>query len=118
MSVNRMKKHEESISIHKDDFIVVQTKEIEFNKPIVFVTFPTPGIVGPIAARQMIESLGLKEIGFFKSDALSPVTIFINNILKHPYLIYANEEGTLLLITIDYPVPQKAYLVSYHIQGY
>ena len=106
-----MKKHEESISIHKDDFLVVQTKEIKFNKPIVFVTFPSPGIVGPIIARQMIESLGLKEIGFFKSDSLSPVTIFMDNVLKHPYLLYANDEGTILLITLDYPVPQKAYLV-------
>ncbi len=111
MSVSSMKKHEESICLHKDDFLVVQTKEIEFNKPKVFVTFPSPGIVGPIIGRQMIESLGLKEIGFFKSDALSPVTIFMENTLKHPYLLYANEEGTILLITIDYPVPQEAYLV-------
>ncbi|MBY9000326.1 MAG: proteasome assembly chaperone family protein [Candidatus Heimdallarchaeota archaeon] len=106
-----MKKYEQSICLHKDDFLVVQTKEIEFNKPIVFVTYPSPGIVGPIIARQMIESLGLKEIGFFKSSVLSPVTIFIDNVLKHPYLIYANEEGTLLLITIDYPIPHEAYLV-------
>ena len=111
MSVSHMKKYEESICLHKDDFLVVQTKEIEFNKPIVFVTFPSPGIIGPIIARQMIESLGLKEIGFFKSNALTPVTIFMNNVLKHPYLMYANEEGTLLLITIDYPIPQEAHLV-------
>jgi len=110
MSVSNMKKHKESICIHEDDFLVVQTKEIEFNNPIVFVTYPSPGIVGPIIARQMIESLGLKEIGFFKSDSLSPVTIFMNNVLHHPYLLYANDEGTLLLITIDYPVPQEAYL--------
>ncbi|MHA1552455.1 MAG: proteasome assembly chaperone family protein [Candidatus Heimdallarchaeaceae archaeon] len=35
----------------------------------------------------------------------------MNNVLKHPYLMYANEEGTLLLITIDYPIPQEAHLV-------
>jgi len=106
-----MKKFEEDICIHKDDFLVVQTKEVQFNNPIVFVTFPSPGIIGPIIARQMIESLELEEIGFFKSDALSPVTIFINNILKHPYLLYSNKEGTILLVTIEYPIPQEAYLV-------
>lgn len=106
-----MKTFQEDICIHKGDFLIVKTKEIEFNNPTVFVTFPTPGIVGPIIARQMISSLGLEEIGFFKSDALSPVTIFMDNILKHPYLLYANKEGTILLITIDYPVPQEAYLV-------
>jgi len=106
-----MKKYEEDICIHKGEFLIMKTKEIEFNNPTVFVTFPTPGIVGPIIARQMISSLGLEEIGFFKSDALSPVTIFMENILKHPYMLYANKEGTILLITIDYPVPEKAYLV-------
>ncbi|MHA1778130.1 MAG: proteasome assembly chaperone family protein, partial [Candidatus Heimdallarchaeaceae archaeon] len=88
----------------------VQNKAIEFKNPIVFVTYPTPGILGPIIARQMIESLGLEEIGFFKSKHLSPVTIFIDNVLKHPYLLYANKEGTILLINIDYPVPQEGYL--------
>ncbi|MHA1667137.1 MAG: proteasome assembly chaperone family protein [Candidatus Heimdallarchaeaceae archaeon] len=106
-----MKKFEEDICINKEDFLIVQTKEIEFHKPVVFVTFPTPGIIGPIISRQMIESLGLVEIGFFKSNALSPVTIFINNVLKHPYLLYANQEGTILLISIEYPVPPKAYLI-------
>ena len=83
---------------------------------MVFVTFPSPGIIGPIIARQMIESLQLEEIGFFKSDSLSPVTIFADNILKHPYLLYANKEGTLLLVTIEYPVPQDFYRF-HHIQG-
>ncbi|MCG3217111.1 MAG: proteasome assembly chaperone family protein [Candidatus Heimdallarchaeota archaeon] len=106
-----MKKFQEDICIRKDDFLVVQTKEVEFNNPTVFVTFPSPGIVGPIIARQMIESLQLEEIGFFKSNMLSPVTIFIDNVLKHPYLIYANKEGTMILITIEYPVPQEGYLV-------
>jgi uncharacterized protein len=106
-----MKKYEEDICLHKGDFLIMKTKDIEFNNPTVFVTFPTPGIIGPIVARQMISSLGLEEIGFFKSDALNPVTIFMDNVLKHPYLLYANKEGTILLITIDYPVPQEAYLV-------
>ncbi|MHA1200094.1 MAG: proteasome assembly chaperone family protein [Candidatus Heimdallarchaeaceae archaeon] len=106
-----MKKFQEDICIHKGEFLIVKTKEIEFNDPTVFVTFPTPGIIGPIVARQMISSLGLEEIGFFKSDTLNPVTIFMDNILKHPYLLYANKEGTILLITIDYPVPQESFLV-------
>ncbi len=106
-----MTKFQEDICIHKGDFLIVKTKDIEFNNPTVFVTFPTPGIIGPIVARQMISSLGLEEIGFFKSDALSPVTIFMDNVLKHPYLLYSNKEGTILLITIEYPVPQEAFLV-------
>ncbi len=105
-----MKKFEEDICVKRDDFLIVQTKDIVFNNPSVFVTFPSPGIIGPIIARQMIESLQLEEIGFFKSGMLSPVTIFADNVLKHPYLLYANKEGTLLLITIEYPVPQESYL--------
>ncbi len=106
-----MKEFQEDICIHQGDFLIVQTKELEFNKPVVYVTFPTPGIIGPIIARQMIENLELEEIGFFKSNMLSPVTIFMDNVLKHPYLLYANKEGTILLVNIDYPVPQEAYLV-------
>lgn len=98
------------ICIQQEDFLIVQHKHIDFKNPVVFVTYPTPGILGPIIARQMIESLELEEIGFFKSKFLSPVTIFIDNVLKHPYLIYSNKEGTILLINIDYPVPQDAYL--------
>jgi len=110
-----MKKYEEDICINKGDFLIVKTKEIEFHNPTVFVTFPTPGIVGPIIARQMISSLDLEEIGFFKSSALSPVTIFMDNVLKHPYLLYANKEGTILLVTIDYPVkirPEQAVVIT------
>ena len=106
-----MKKYEEDICINKGDFLIVKTSDIEFHNPTVFVTFPTPGIIGPIIARQMISSLELEEIGFFKSSSLQPVTIFMDNVLKHPYLLYANKEGTILLITIDYPVPEDAYLV-------
>ncbi|NPD89948.1 MAG: proteasome assembly chaperone family protein [Asgard group archaeon] len=106
-----MKEFEEDICIHKGNFLIVQTKEQEFDNPVVYVTFPSPGIIGPIIARQMIESLGLYEIGFFKSDSLSPVTIFMENVLKHPYLLYSNKAGTILLVTFEYPVPQDAYLV-------
>lgn len=106
-----MKKHSEDICIHKDTFLITQTKEIELKNPIVFVTYPGPGIVGPIISREMVKSLGLKEIGFFKSNVLSPVTIFSENVLKHPYLLYSNDEGTILLISIDYPIPPDSYLV-------
>ncbi|MHA1303973.1 MAG: proteasome assembly chaperone family protein [Candidatus Heimdallarchaeaceae archaeon] len=105
-----MKKIIEDICISKDEFLIVQETEREFKEPLVFLTYPGPGIVGPIIARQMIESLELDEIGFFKSKFLSPVTMFTNNVLKHPYLIYANKEGTIVLIHIDYPVPNDSYL--------
>ncbi len=105
-----MKQIKEDICINKDEFLIVQETDREFNNPLVFLTYPGPGIVGPIIARQMIESLGLEEVGFFKSKSLSPVTMFTNNVLKHPYLIYANKEGSIVLITIDYPIPQESYL--------
>jgi uncharacterized protein len=105
-----MKKFKQDIRIYKDRLIIIQKKEKEFNSPIVFVTYPSPGIIGPIISKQMIDSLDLEEIGFFKSDALSPVTIFTDNVLKHPYLIYSNKEGTIVLLTIEYPIPPESYL--------
>ncbi|MHA1115483.1 MAG: proteasome assembly chaperone family protein [Candidatus Heimdallarchaeaceae archaeon] len=106
----KLKMINEDICISKDEFLIVQEKDIEFKNPIVFLTYPTSGVIGPIISNQMISSLKLKEIGFFKSKFLSPVVIFTDNVLKHPYLIYSNHDGSIVLISINYPVPQSSYL--------
>ncbi len=100
----------EDFCLTRDEFIIVQNVEQEFNNPVVFITHPGPGIVGPMISREMIKSLDLKQIGFFKSKHLSPVTMFMDNILTHPYLIYSNKDGSIIHIAINYPVPENAFL--------
>lgn len=100
----------EDFCLTRDEFIIVQNVEKEFKNPVVFITHPGPGIVGPMISREMIKSLDLKQIGFFKSKHLSPVTMFMDNILTHPYLLYSNKDGSIIHIALNYPVPDDAFL--------
>ncbi len=103
---------EEDICIHRDSFLInITKKDVKFNNPTVFLTYPGPGIIGPIIANEMVSSLKLEKIGFFKSNYLTPVTVFLDNQLRHPYVIYTNKDGTIVLISIDYPVPEDSHLV-------
>jgi uncharacterized protein len=74
-------------------------------KPVLVIGFPGPGLVGMIAAGRMIESLEMKMIAAIRSPLIPPVTPFFGGVLRLPIRIYASEEGELLAVISEVPLP-------------
>lgn len=88
---------------------VIEKKEVKFNKPIAIAGFAGPGLVGTIAVNYIIEKLGMREIGHISSRLVPSYTIFIDGLLKYPLRAYSDDEGTLLAIVSDIPIPEGSY---------
>ena len=80
---------------------IFETKKIELNSPIIFAGFVGAGLVGPLAVNHIIEELKMEEIGLMRSKHLPPSTVFRNGMLRHPFRVYANKEGTICTIICE-----------------
>ncbi|MEM2896061.1 MAG: PAC2 family protein [Candidatus Bathyarchaeia archaeon] len=87
----------------KEEFSVIELARIEVKNPKVIVGIPDVGLVGLIAAGHLIQSLGMKEVGYFESEALPPIMIFHNGDPKAPIRIYSKDD--LILIISEIPLP-------------
>jgi uncharacterized protein len=85
---------------------VVETTPILPNVDIV-IGIPDVGLVGPIAATHIIESLKLPDIGYFESKIFPPVTVVHDHIPKSPVRLYGNEK----LVVLVAEMPIAPYLV-------
>jgi uncharacterized protein len=85
----------------------------KFDEPLVFGGFVGPGLVGPVTAGYMIEKLNLHEIAHVRSQHIPPVAVFIGGKLRHPFRIYCDALGKLIVIVSEMPVDtQGLYEVS------
>lgn len=88
---------------------IVETRKIRFNKPLVIAGFAGQGLVGSIALSYIVDNLKLKEIAYVRSRLLPPATIFIDGLLRYPFRIYSNDEGTLLAIVSEISPPVEGF---------
>ncbi|MFX0097356.1 MAG: proteasome assembly chaperone family protein [Candidatus Hodarchaeota archaeon] len=104
----------------RDDLIeIVETKKIKSNRPLVIAGFAGQGLVGSIALSYIIDNLKLSEIAYVRSRLLPPATIFIDGVLRYPFRIYSNEEGTLLAIISEISPPLEGfYDISHSLMGW
>ncbi|MFX0068574.1 MAG: proteasome assembly chaperone family protein [Promethearchaeota archaeon] len=94
----------------RDDLVeIVETKKIKFNRPLVIAGFAGQGLVGSIALSYIIDNLKLSEIAYVRSRLLPPATIFIDGLLRYPFRVYSNEEGTLLAIISEISPPVEGF---------
>lgn len=80
----------------------------------ILVGFPGHGLVGSIAAKQIIKELELKWIGSIRSPLIPPVSVFIDGVLAYPYRIYGCEERNLVVLIGESPCPTQAYYYLAH----
>lgn len=85
---------------------VVETKPIPSNADII-IGIPDVGLVGPIAATHIIESLKLPDIGYFESRIFPPITVVHDHVPKSPVRIYGSEK----LVVLVAEMPIAPYLV-------
>jgi len=92
---------------------VVQTKEIEFNSPLMVCCFPSAGVVGPIAAHTIIEQFKMDEIAHVRSKFMPSAAVFLDGRLRHPFRIYGSKDLDLIVLTAELPVAEEGlYAVS------
>ncbi|MGY5880959.1 MAG: PAC2 family protein [Candidatus Thorarchaeota archaeon] len=92
---------------------VVQTKEMEFESPLMVCCFPSAGVVGPIAAHTIIDQFKMEEIAHLRSKFMPSAAVFLDGRLRHPFRIYGSQKLNLILITAELPVSEEGlYAVS------
>ena len=77
---------------------------ITLKDAIMVAGFPGPGLVGSISVSYIIEQQKMHQIGYVDSDFIVPGVIYIGGKLRHPFRIYANDEGTACVLVCDAPV--------------
>jgi len=83
---------------------VVEFKKNQFNAPIVFGGFVGPGLVGLVTAGYMIEKLNLHEIAHVQSQHIPPVAVFVGAKLRHPFRIYTDDPGKVVVMICEMPI--------------
>lgn len=83
---------------------VVEFEKEGYNNPIVFGGFVGPSLVGIISASYLIEQLGLHQVAHVNSQHIPPVAVFVGGKLRHPFRIYRDAAGSLVLIICEVPI--------------
>jgi uncharacterized protein len=92
---------------------VVQTKDIELDNPLLVCCFPSAGVVGTIAANEIIEQFKMDEVAHVRSKHLPSAAVFLDGRLRHPFRIYGHKGKNLLVVTTELPVAEEGmYAVS------
>jgi uncharacterized protein len=84
--------------------LISRNDTIRLNDAIMVAGFPGPGLVGSISVSYIIEQQKMHQIGYVDSDFIVPGVIYIGGKLRHPFRIYANDEGTACVLVCDAPV--------------
>jgi uncharacterized protein len=83
---------------------VARNQKIRLTDAILIAGFPGPGIVGAMSASYIIEQQKMHQIAYVDSDFITPGVMHIGGRLRHPFRIYANNEGTACVLVCDAPV--------------
>ena len=83
---------------------IIELRKTQFHEPVVFGGFVGPGLVGLVSAGYMIEKLNLNEIAHVQSQHIPPVAVFVGAKLRHPFRIYSDIDGRLVVILSEMPI--------------
>jgi uncharacterized protein len=92
------------LSDHLFETTVVQFGKPQFNDPLVFGGFVGPGLVGLVSAGYMIEKLNLHEVAHVRSQHIPPVAVFVGAKLRHPFRIYSDDPGEVVVVLSEMPI--------------
>jgi uncharacterized protein len=84
--------------INDPDFELVQGKH-----PTLIVGFLGVGLIGNIVTTEIIDSLKMKPIGFIATRDISPIAVFYDGVLKHPFQLYYSKEKNIVIARCEVP---------------
>ena len=77
------------------------------SSPIVICGFVGPGLAGLTAVGYIIEHLGLHEAAHVMSQHIPPSVVFIGGKIRHPFRIYKNATGEVVVVICEVPIDQS-----------
>ncbi len=86
------------------------TQIIEFDKsrnydyPLVIGGFVGPGLAGIVSASYIVDQMGLHEVAHIRSQHIPPVAVFIGQKLRHPFRIYRDGQGKVVVVMCEVPI--------------
>jgi uncharacterized protein len=83
---------------------IADLNNLKKDKTILIAGFPGPGLVGSISTSYIIDKLKMYQIAFVESHYISPGVIFIDGKLRHPFRLYANEQGNVCVLVCEAPI--------------
>ncbi len=83
---------------------IADINNLQKNKSILIAGFPGPGLVGSISTSYIIDKLNMHQIACVESDYISPGVIYVDGKLRHPFRLYANNEGNVCVIVCEAPI--------------
>ena len=83
------------------DAEIYEASGAKLKNPVIFAGFVGAGLAGTISVDYIINKLDMKEIGFLRSKHLPPSTVFMQGRLRHPFRLYANNDGNICAIICE-----------------
>ena len=77
---------------------------VKLNNPLLIAGFPGPGLIGSISTSFIIEPLRMRQIACVESEFIMPGVIYVGGKLRHPFRLYANNEGTICVLACETPI--------------
>lgn len=74
------------------------------DKPTLIAGFPGHGLVGSISTGYIIDSLKMHQIAFIESRYINPGVMYVGGKLRHPFRVYANNDGNVCVIVCEAPI--------------
>ncbi len=81
----------------------IDIKELEEKEPNVIVGLPDAGLVGVISAYYLIRRLNMKEVAYFESSNIPPLTVVHNGLPYSPIRMF--NWSNLVVLTSEISVP-------------
>lgn len=95
------------------DTAVVELDDGPYDKPLVIGGFVGATLVGILSARYIIEHLNLHQVAHVRSHHIPPVAVFVGGKLRHPFRIYKDDKGKVIIMISEVPIEDKSlYEVS------
>ena len=82
------------------DFVEFDKKN-DFSGYTLIEGFPGMGLVGPIAAKHLIDKLGFEDVGYIDSNAFNPIIRIHKALPVRPARIYADRKNKVLVLIAE-----------------
>ncbi|MCL4329157.1 MAG: PAC2 family protein [Candidatus Thermoplasmatota archaeon] len=83
---------------------VVEVGKVKTDNAIVVCGFVGSTPAGVLAASYLVENKKLHECAHVRSMHIAPVTVFVGGKLRHPFRIYGQSDGKLLVVMSEIPI--------------
>ncbi len=87
-----------------ENYNIVLEKDLP-DVDLLVAGFPGLGLIGGIASEQIINSLGLTQVGSIQSDAFPPTAVIFDGIPRRPVRLFGGEN--FLLLKADMIIPNE-----------